>query len=293
MNEHYIAANFNVDADEIDLIAWNYGFQVYAGDSVNYNIMRDYILNTDLSVEANYRQLHNLIGWNGLVENSDSLSVTPMGDMTVTAIFEPMQPTSEIVINEINYKSAPYFDVKDWIELNNTTNSELDLSDWMLKDDHDDHCFIFPEGTKIAPNGYLLLTERMATFRAFFPQVQNVIGDFDFGFSSHGDIVRLFDNHGRLIDMVAYQSTRPWPTKANGWGATLALVLPNADRSVPANWYASMPHGTPGRINIQSGPIEVSGLQLVSLATGGELQWTTNVKNCGNIFRVQQLLQDS
>ncbi|MBN1559624.1 CotH kinase family protein, partial [candidate division KSB1 bacterium] len=508
LNEHYIAANFNIDADEIDLVAWNYGFQVYAGDSLNYKILRDYILTADLADPVHYRQAQTLIdidnyidyfiveiycnnrdwpgnnqymwrpkwqgrwmwlikdmdhgfgyessyanntlyrnalkdqlfvsllrnrtfrdqfisrfafllntsfapehvkqiiadmqdtlepemarhlarwagvenygdppetmaewrdycavlyefadkripyvkghlqdhfdlgdpvqmtfdlndkaagrlvlgrqalpdypwsgeffsdvplciraeaqsgyrfvGWRGRDDNCDSLSIRPLGDMTVTALFEPI-PKAEIIINEINYKSAAYFDVKDWIELYNRGDAELDLSGWMLKDDRDKHCFVLPQETTIAPHGYLVLAEKISTFRAFFPLVHNVTGDFAFGFSSQGDVVRLFDDHGRLIDIVAYQSSHPWPTKANGRGASLALLAPTADRTKPTNWYAAMPHGTPGQANIRYGPIEVTRLQLASTDVGVELRWTTNTPHCGNIFRVQKRLHD-
>ncbi|MBN1465565.1 CotH kinase family protein [candidate division KSB1 bacterium] len=509
MNEHYIAANFNVDADAIDLVAWNYGFQVYAGDSLNYKTMRDYILTADLADPAHYRQAQMLIdtdnyidyfiveiycnnrdwpgnnqymwrpkwhgrwmwlikdmdhgfgyesyyanntlyrnalkdelftsllrnrtfrdqfinrfafllnttfapdhvkqiitdmqgtlepeigrhlarwagaedyghppetveewrdycavlyefadkripyvrrhlqdhfdlgepvwvtfdlndkaagrlvlerdplpdypwsgeffsdvplciraeaqtgyrfvGWSGRGDSCDSLSIRPTDDMTLTALFEP-RPGSEIIINEINYKSASYFDVKDWVELHNGGDAEVDLSGWTLKDDQDKHCFILPKGTTIAPNGYLVLSEKTSTFRAFFPLVHNVIGDFGFGLSSQGDVVRLFDDHGRLVDVVAYQPTKPWPTKANGRGASLALITPTMDRTRPASWYAALPHGTPGQANIRYGPIEVTRLQLVSTDNGGDLHWATNVPHCGNIFRVQKLLHDA
>ena len=40
-----------------------------------------------------------------------------------------------IVINEINYKDAVDFEVKDWVELYNNSESIVDLSGWIFKDE--------------------------------------------------------------------------------------------------------------------------------------------------------------
>ena len=54
MNEHYVASNFHVDADNIDLTAWNYGFQVYAGDSLAFHELKTFVQQHDLADAENY-----------------------------------------------------------------------------------------------------------------------------------------------------------------------------------------------------------------------------------------------
>ena len=68
MNEHYIASNFHVNADDIDLTAWNYGFQVYAGDSLAYAEMRNYVRRHDLSIEENYQHVASLIDIDNFID---------------------------------------------------------------------------------------------------------------------------------------------------------------------------------------------------------------------------------
>jgi hypothetical protein len=156
----------------------------------------------------------------------------------------------QIVINEINYKDAIGFETKDWIELYNNGNTAVNISYWVFKDNDDLHEFIIPQGTVLNPNSYLVLAQFLADFQTYFPGVTNVIGDFTFGLSGGGELIRLFDNNGVLKDYVAYDDVPPWPTEPDGNGPTLELKNPNLDNALPSSWAASLPpnaaHGTPG-----------------------------------------------
>ena len=55
-----------------------------------------------------------------------------------------------VIINEINYRSAENFDSNDWIELYNPKSYEIDLSNWQIRDENNDHVFDIPESTIIA-----------------------------------------------------------------------------------------------------------------------------------------------
>ncbi len=155
-----------------------------------------------------------------------------------------------VVINEINYNSAAGFDTGDWVELYNATGSEVDLTSWIFKDSDDTHEFIFPDGTKLQPGGYLILCRDSARFAEFRPGIGDYIGDFNFGLSSSGELARLFDAGGKIIDSLTYGIDIPWPSGPNGSGQTLELVFPFRDNAKPVNWYASIEeYGTPGRIN--------------------------------------------
>ena len=80
----------------------------------------------------------------------------------------------------------------------------LNITGWQFKDDNDEHIFEFPENTVIEPNGYLVLSRDTAIFSSYFPSVDNLIGEMDFGFSSNGELLRLFDSTGVLIDTVHF-----------------------------------------------------------------------------------------
>ena len=75
------------------------------------------------------------------------------------------------------------------------------------------------------------------------------VGNMDFGLGNGGDIVRLFDLNGSLVDIVDYQDESTWPDSADGGGPTLELINPNFDNSKSENWFSSENFGTPGHIN--------------------------------------------
>jgi hypothetical protein len=81
------------------------------------------------------------------------------------------------------------------------------------------------------------------------PDITNYIGSFPFGLSSGGELIRLYNTTGMLVDSVVYDNEAPWPEEPNGQGPTLELKSPFYDNTLPENWCASSNHGTPGRAN--------------------------------------------
>ena len=168
---------------------------------------------------------------------------------------EDTQPESSggieagVVINEINYNSSDSFDPDDWVEIYNSSNETIDLGSWLLKDDNDDHIFTIPLNTLLLPNQYLVFCTDTIKFTALFPDVNPYYGDLGFGLSGGGDLVRLFDYNGLLVDIVEYDDIAPWDTLADGTGPTLELDHPSLDNSLGENWSASQGNGTPGAAN--------------------------------------------
>jgi len=159
----------------------------------------------------------------------------------------------DIVINEINYKSAGDHDTKDWVELYNNEATAVDVSNWVFKDEDNTHEFIIPSGTIMNPNTYLVLTQDLAAFQTFFPSVSPVLGDLGFGFSGNSELLRIFNDSGSLLDEVTYDDEAPWPTEPDGDGNSLELIHPSLDNTIGTNWGASItastPYGTPGAQN--------------------------------------------
>jgi len=154
-----------------------------------------------------------------------------------------------VVINEINYNSLDSFDPDDWVEIYNSSSETIDLGSWLLKDDNDDHIFTIPLNTLLLPNQYLVFCTDTIKFTALFPDVNPYYGDLGFGLGGGGDIVRLFDYNGLLVDIVEYDDIAPWDTLADGTGPTLELNHPSLDNTLGENWSASQGYGTPGAVN--------------------------------------------
>jgi hypothetical protein len=72
-----------------------------------------------------------------------------------------------------------------------------------------------------------------------------------FGLAGGGELIRLYNETGTLVDTVNYDDVAPWPTRPDGQGATLELISPDLDNALGQNWKASgiTTHGTPGEGN--------------------------------------------
>jgi len=161
-------------------------------------------------------------------------------------------PSPDIIITEINYNSAGDYNPGDWVEFYNLQEFQVDISDWYFKDEDDSHIYIFPSGTILEPHGYLVLCRELASFHDLFPDVNNYSGSFDFGLSGSGELIRLYETSGSIIDSVMYDDNSPWPEEPDGEGPTLELINLNLDNSLAESWAASSEHGTPGNPNITS-----------------------------------------
>jgi len=167
----------------------------------------------------------------------------------IIAQFKPKEFADSLVINEINYNSSTEVDPGDWVEFYNPHEYYLDIADWTFKDSDDTHIYTFPEGTMIEPFGYMVLCRDSANFQEVFPEIENYIGEMNFGLGSTGELIRIFDAEGALIDTVHYGVSAPWPTEPNGNGPTLELKFWQYDNALPASWAASELNGTPGQPN--------------------------------------------
>jgi len=192
----------------------------------------------------------------GTEENilSDQLiNLSMSGDIELTAFFTggSIPENRNVVINEINYHPAPDFETGEWIELTNAGSYPVNLNGWQFKDSDNNHIFEFDQTSIIPAGEFLVLCRDTTIFREFFPLTANVAGNFEFGLSGSGELIRLFDDFGILHDEVEYDDNSPWPTEPDGYGATLELTNPYFDNTVAENWQASIDHGSPGYTNSQ------------------------------------------
>ncbi len=181
--------------------------------------------------------------------NANSVKFAPVSDANIIAHFRYKTYADSLVINEINYNPADNFDPGDWVEVYNPHPYALDASGWVFKDEDDAHEFVFPNGTIIPALGYLVICADGAAFHSLFPEVDNYIGDTGFGLSGSGELIRIYNPDGTLIDQVLFDDNDPWPNEPDGDGPTLELIHPSLDNSLPESWMSSPEHGTPGQKN--------------------------------------------
>ncbi|MFH2140820.1 MAG: CotH kinase family protein [Bacteroidota bacterium] len=178
--------------------------------------------------------------------NNQSVMLNIDTNDVFTAYFFGQPDTCRIAISEINYNSADTTDSGDWIELFNYGNVNVDISNWVFKDGEDAHNFVIPENTILPKNQYLVLCADSQKFAGIYPSVTNFAESFNFGLSSQGENLRLFDNNMQLHTSVQYLISNPWPDAPNGLGKTLELIDPYGNPDLYSNWFAGCYGGSPG-----------------------------------------------
>ncbi len=168
--------------------------------------------------------------------------------------------TPHIVFNEINYRSSDSLDTDDWVELWNVDSVSIDLTNWVFKDGNDNHEFILPPQTILDTNKYLVVCQDTAKFFAFHPDIENVIGPFEFGLSNEGEELRLFNNLGDLMISMIYSNETPWPDSADNTGRTIELIDPSVDMSNGTNWFNGCYGGSPGGPYIECDTVGVKDI---------------------------------
>ncbi len=152
---------------------------------------------------------------------------------------------NEIVINEILYShmvlpatgpgGLPRPSAEEWLELYNRGASPVDLTGWELGGGIS---YRFTPGQILPPDGYLVVARDAATLRAAYPGI-TIVGNYGGGLSDKGDHIVLRDPSANVADEITYFDGGRWPEYADGLGASLELMNPNADNAKAETWAAS------------------------------------------------------
>ena len=210
------------------------------------------------------------------VDNPSSLSAFRQGNGAPNAAAK----VGPVVIHEIMYHPAPLplgagTPDDEFIELRNITNTTVPLYDplhpqntWQIGGGA---TFEFPRDFQLPPNSYVVLIEfnpaknpekaaRLAK-RHGIPEGVPILGPLRGQLANGGDTVSLYkpdppqglqhEDAGFvpyiLVDQVIFSDTAPWPSNADGLGATLQRISGTAFANDPVNWKAAAPN--PGRAN--------------------------------------------
>ena len=141
-----------------------------------------------------------------------------------TASTNETDPAVELSVrfNEIVAKSST---TADWIELYNAADESIDISGWGLVDDIDeDEPWLFPAGSNIEPDGYLLVWAD-----------DGEVGDglhATFKLSSDGETVYLLDSMQIVVDEVSFpplEEDQSYALQADGSWVITDQPSPEAD----------------------------------------------------------------
>ena len=165
---------------------------------------------------------------------------------------------------------------------------------WRLENAVD---FTFPAGTTIPPGGYLVVVPfhpsadpaALARFRARYGTGATLTGPYAGRLDNNGEAVALdrpdtpqaspHPDAGYVpqigMEQVVYTDTAPWPSAADGGGASLQRVASAEYGNDPVNWQGDAP--TPGRANFttdQAPPILVAPPTGASVIVGDEVTFS-------------------
>jgi len=122
-------------------------------------------------------------------------------------LFASTQTTPSILINELLYDPAGTDTGKEWIELYNTTNSEINLKGWKLEwggTKIDTYSFTFPTTAPeplIGAHQFVVVGDD-SSLTSF---VKSSTKSF-YNASNRTDGIRLVDNEGKIVDVLLYGS---------------------------------------------------------------------------------------
>ena len=208
-----------------------------------------YFQGTDLTLQARPESGFQIASWivNGESQAGSQVLTIPLTATPISVQAEFEEVSDILVINEINYNSSDNFATGDWVEIFNTMDEAVDISGWVFKDDIDSNGYTVPENTLLEAQGYIVIADDTTSLKSANPDAKNYIGDFAFNLSASGEEIRLFNAQGGLVDVLVYNDKAPWPVEADGDGATLELLDPSSDNTIPESWSASSRlGGTPG-----------------------------------------------
>ena len=175
----------------------------------------------------------------------------------------------QVVLSEIMYHPQPTLGVHEddleFIEIHNTTNATVDLTNWLI--DGDIH-FGFAPNTTLAADARLAIlpfdpakpenAESLQPFRNIYGLAQSaaLIGGYSGHLDDKGGTVRLLRPDAPpveeptfvphiLEDGVDFKDSAPWPTAADGGGRSLTRVDGANWGFDPASWTAELPTAGP------------------------------------------------
>ncbi|MEZ6120403.1 MAG: CotH kinase family protein [Pirellulaceae bacterium] len=182
--------------------------------------------------------------------------------------FEPLEArqllAADIVINEIMYHPADNRSSLEFIELYNRSDQTVSLQSWQFDNGVD---FTFPPDAAIPAHGFLVVAADADQFASQYPDINNLVGGWSGRLANRGEVVRLVDDQGTVVDRIRYADEGEWASRFlgepdlgfQGWkwraphdGDGPSLELQNAalPNEFGGNWHSSSVNGgTPGKVN--------------------------------------------
>jgi hypothetical protein len=142
---------------------------------------------------------------------------------TITLTPTPIPTAGSVVINEVMWMGSTVSSADEWIELRNTTNKNIDLSNWRIDGavtGSGGHLEIPASGTHIIPAyGYFLIAnypnDDSHSSLNVKPNYDTTSLNLDNDYDDNGQVV-LKDKDQNVIDSAPIPTSSSWPAGVNG-----------------------------------------------------------------------------
>ncbi|MBN3573055.1 lamin tail domain-containing protein [Vibrio neptunius] len=143
----------------------------------------------DTSGQSEHSFNSNQPVWNN---RGDLATLVNQHGQTVSSFVYGDKAHPHAIISHINFDGKEFRSEGDeYVEIHNTSEHTLDLSNWRLEALRNDHCFVFPENTQLAP---------LTSLRVFTNKAS--LEDNEYSFNSP---TALWNNDGGGCKLIDYQ----------------------------------------------------------------------------------------
>ncbi len=160
-------------------------------------------------------------------------------------------PAGPVILNEIHYAPADRTSREEFIEIYNFVAAAVDVSGWSITGGVE---YVFPPGTVIGPEAYLVVAQDPAVLAGRFGGVPS-LGPFSGRLGSDGESIVLRSAAGQREDEVDYGRGFPWPTAGGDRGYSIELIHPSLDNSLGGSWRISDPGAGQEAVLVAAGEV--------------------------------------
>lgn len=203
----------------------------------------NYYKENPICFQAIPNENYEFVGWKNQKDQNRKQCISVQEDqLTIEPIFKAKKKPdyyNQLIVSEFKVIHSKNSSVDDWIEILNTSKDTIDLSDWILKDNQDQHSFTLDKGTLLLPKSYLILTTNKKAFNKEYGMFMNVKGDIPFGFNAN-DKIRLYNDKGYLMINMDLSALKRGINREQSWVRQSLLPAKNKQQQ----WRQAEP--TPG-----------------------------------------------
>lgn len=168
---------------------------------------------------------------------------------------------ADVVFTEIMYDVAGGDDGKEWVELYNQGNVDIDVTTLRFTEGGVNHKIIAVDGAMLPPGEYAIIADNVTAFTALYPSFTGLLFDSSFSLSNAGESLML-KSGDVVMDTVAYVPDEG----ANGTGFSLQKMNASWVAATPSPGYAAGVSGSPPSASVTTQTTESSP----STVVGGE-----------------------